>query len=321
MNHTSSSLVRRFALASFAFTLTLACSETFATAEECFGTGADTDAEGKADARIHQSKGRLKVRASNLDAAGAFSITVDGVQIGYMATNGMGRGRARFSSKPGTNVQFLGVDPRGARVAVSDDEGEDVLECDIPEDDEDEPDGIRCCLAHEDESRCEHLTAEHCAAEGGENAGAGSCFPDPCVDDPPTGEPVRCCFPHEDGAQCLEINAELCSHEEGISLGAGSCDPNPCPPPENESVRCCLEHEGESICVHLTDEHCAAEGGTSLGADGSCSPNPCPQPPPPPRCCLVVEGESVCEDFTPEHCAAEGGTDIGAGSCDPNPCG
>ena len=45
MNHTSSLLVRRFALASFAFALTLACSETFASAEECLGTGADTDAD------------------------------------------------------------------------------------------------------------------------------------------------------------------------------------------------------------------------------------------------------------------------------------
>ena len=280
MNHASRLLGRILALASFALVITIAFGELVASAEECLGTGADMDAEGKATARIRQSNGKLKVRASKLDAAGAFSITIDGVQIGSMTTNGAGRGRARFSSKAGSKDQLLGVDPRGTRVGVSDDEGEDVLECDIPDDDDGEPDGIRCCLAHEEESECEHFTAEHCADEGGVNVGAGSCFPDPCEDDPPSGEPVRCCFPHEDGAQCLAISAELCSHEDGISLGAGSCDPNPCPPPVNESVRCCLEHEDESICLKLTEEHCTAEGGTSLGADGSCSPNPCAPPPP-----------------------------------------
>jgi hypothetical protein len=300
-------------------TALLVCGSAIAGSHECTPTGADPDAQGKAAARITKNRGKLKVRAGNLEAASSFRVTVDGVQIGSLATGNTGRGRARFSSNPGTNDQFLGVDPRGTRLAVGDLEGEDVLECDLPE--EDDPAGIRCCLEHEEESICEHLTVEQCAAEGGQDAGAGSCFPDPCADDPPGGEAVRCCFPHEDGASCLELGPELCSHEGGISLGQGSCEPNPCPPPTTEAVRCCLEHEGESSCLSLSEEHCAAEGGTSLGPDGSCSPNPCPQPPGPTRCCLSIEGESICEDLTPEHCLAEGGTDIGPGLCEPNPCG
>ena len=322
MTHTSSFLARGLALGLFAIVVTLPAAEALASADDCVGTVADPDAEGKAIARIRKSTGKLKIRARQLESSGEFRVMVNGVQIGSMTTNAKGRGRARFSSKPGTKDQLLGVDPRGTRVAVGDDEGEDVLECDIPEDDDVEPDGIRCCLPDDDEgeSECEDLSAEHCTAEGGIDVGAGSCFPDPCEDETPA-DAVRCCFPHEDGAQCLELNPELCSHEEGISLGAGSCDPNPCPPPVDDSVRCCLEHENEAICLNLTAEHCTAEGGTSLGPDGSCSPNPCPPLPPPPRCCLMIEGESVCEDFAPEHCVAEGGTDIGPGSCEPNPCG
>jgi hypothetical protein len=320
MSQAASLLARTFALVLFAFVFMTVPVESVAGDDDCAPTVADPDAEGKAVARIRPSSGKLKIRARELEAAREFRITVNGVQIGSMTTNSKGRGRARFSSKPGSKDQLLGVDPRGETVTVGDEEGEDVLECDISEDDEMEPDGIRCCLPHEDESECEHLTAAHCAAEGGVDVGPGSCFPDPCEDDPPSGDPVRCCFPHEDGAQCLELNAELCSHEDGISLGAGSCDPNPCPPPVDESVRCCLEHENEAICLKLSAEHCTAEGGASLGA-GTCSPNPCEQPPPPPRCCLVIEGESVCEDLAPEHCAEEGGSAIGPGSCEPNPCG
>ena len=321
MKHPTSIARRLLGTLLCAFALTLMLDGVVARAHECLGTGADMDAEGKATARVRSSKGKLKINTRNLDALSGFSVTVDGVQIGSLATNSGGRGRARFSSRPRNQDQFLGVDPRGTRVGISDEEGEDVLECEIPEDEDDDPAAIRCCLPHEGGFECEDFISEHCIAEGGTDAGPGSCFPDPCEDGDPDPEVVRCCFPHEDGAQCLELGAELCSHEGGISLGAGSCDPNPCPPPTNESVRCCLEHEGEASCLNLTEEHCINEGGTSLGPDGSCSPNPCPQPPPPPRCCLVIEGVPRCEDFTAEHCVAEGGTAIEPGSCEPNPCG
>jgi hypothetical protein len=302
--------------------LLFAAHRALAESHDCVPTGSDDDAEGKAVSAIKDSggspRGRLKLRARNVHAGTAFNVSVNGVRIGSLTSGTNGRGRVRFSSAPRGADQYLGVDPRGSRVVVSEPEGEDVLECDVPDNDG-ETTTPRCCLPHEGEHECEHMSVESCLAENGTPLDAGSCFPDPCDEGEPS-EDVRCCFSGDVGSQCLVLEAEHCSAEHGTSLGAGVCEPNPCEPPAGDAVRCCIEHEGEQSCLHLSAAHCLDEGGTDLG-EGSCDPDPCGGPPPEPiRCCFEHEDASACLLLTPELCGHEGGENLGAGSCEPNPC-
>ena len=76
------------------------------------------------------------MKAKRVAGATSFSVCVDGIVIGSLDTNARGRGKARFSNNPRGKKQLLGVDPSGTRVTVSTPGGEDVLECDIPDDEE-----------------------------------------------------------------------------------------------------------------------------------------------------------------------------------------
>src|SRR5262249_12459749 len=88
-------------------------------------------------------RGKLKVVVRHLSPGKSFGISVAGVRIGTLTTNGAGSGSASFSNPQKGHSQFLGVDPQGHLVEVSDDQGEDVLEGDMPEDNN--QDDIQCC--------------------------------------------------------------------------------------------------------------------------------------------------------------------------------
>lgn len=255
-------------------------------------TGVDPDAHGVAIASIHakRNRGKFRVKARNLKPGTTYGISVAGVRIGSLATSAAGSGAARFTNPQRGSDQFLGVDPRGKLVEVSDDRDEDVLENEMPDDGDDQG-GVQCCLPDdedEDGAECEETTADECTGKGGTNMGMGTCFPNPCPTTAPAHD-IRCCQPDddEDGPECEEESAGECSASGGVNMGAGSCEPNPCAPTSPGVVTCCVveheddegEEEGASRpeppeCERLTMAHCAEEGGTVSSA-ASCEPNPC----------------------------------------------
>jgi len=103
-------------------------------------TGVDPNAQGVAMASIHakRDRGKFRVSGRNLKPGTTYGISVAGVRIGSLTTRATGSGAARFSSPQHGSDQFLGVDPRGKKVEVSDDQGEDVLENEMPDDGEDQ---------------------------------------------------------------------------------------------------------------------------------------------------------------------------------------
>jgi hypothetical protein len=258
-------------------------------------TVADQNAQGRAVVSIHRAgkkmQGKMLVVGHNLTPSATFGVSVAGVRIGQFTTNGAGSGAARFSSQPTGHAQLLGVDPRGKLLEVSDDQGEDVMETDVPDDDTMEDAGdIQCCLPDDDGTECEETSPDECTAENGTNIGAGSCFPDPCqATPPPPEEDIVCCIPDSEEPECDETDAADCAAENGVNLGAGICDPNPCAPsPPANVVQCCIsqgdqgEQEGEPQteppdCEELTADNCTMAGGMAIGT-GSCDPNPCSAP-------------------------------------------
>ena len=116
-------------------------------------TGVVAGAQGQASVALGGSAsrgrhGKLKVVARHLPPGKSFSVSVAGVRVGTLMTNGAGSGSASFSNPQKGHAQLLGVDPQGHVVEVSDDQGEDVLEGDMP-DDNNQGD-IQCCLADDD---------------------------------------------------------------------------------------------------------------------------------------------------------------------------
>src|SRR5262245_41132748 len=168
-------------------------------------------------------RGKLKVLARHLPPGKSFGISVAGVRIGTLTTNSRGTGAASFSNPQKGHAQLLGVDPRGHLLEVSDDQGADVLEGDMPEDNN--QGDIQCCLADDDgEAECDETTPADCAAHNGTNMGAGSCFPNPCVTSP-GGAFIVCCIPDDDGPECDETSAAECAGEDGVNLGGGPVNP------------------------------------------------------------------------------------------------
>jgi hypothetical protein len=277
-------------------TLTLAATFAASTASAAshvkaglVATGKDPDARGHASLVVRGSKGKLAVSAHHLRSAATFEVIVDSVRIGTLSTHAGGKAKARFTTRPHRGDQLLGVDPRGKLLQVRDQDGDDVLETEMPDDSD--PGAIRCCRSHEDETECEAESPDECQAKGGVNLGEGSCMPNPCPASGP-GDLVRCCIPDhdEDGPECERRTADECSAQHGINIGPGECEDDhgcsPTPPGEDE-IRCCIaehditthedggDHEGgEAECEHVTEASCAVLGGRSLGA-GSCEPNPC----------------------------------------------
>src|SRR5262249_52976593 len=149
-----------------------------------------------------RSRGRFRVVGRHLKPGTTFGISVAGVRIGSLTTGATGSGAARFSNPQHGSDRFLGVDPRGKLVEVSDDQGEDVLENQMPENTEDRGD-VQSCPPDENRGACDETTADECTAAGGTNMGTGTCFPNPCPTTAP-GTDVRCCLPNEDGPECEE---------------------------------------------------------------------------------------------------------------------
>src|SRR5438309_440852 len=83
------------------------------------------------------SKGKLKVVGRHLAPNASFQVIVHTVPIGILTTNGGGNGVAKFSAPQRGRAQTLGVDPQGQLVEVRDDQGDDVLETEMPPDPED----------------------------------------------------------------------------------------------------------------------------------------------------------------------------------------
>jgi hypothetical protein len=243
-------------------------------------------ARGIANLVVRGSRGRFGVGARRLRGDARFEVVVDTVRVGTLTTGPTGRGKARFSTPAHASDQLLGADPSGKLVEVRDEDGDDVLETEMPGDSP--PGNTRCCVGDAG-AECESESPDECAVAGGIDLGEGSCLPNPCSTS--SDEAIRCCQPDhdEDGPECEPSTADECSADGGTNLGAGTCDPNPCratSPPEGE-VACCVpdgtddagdgEDQTEMECEMTTAEGCAALGGTASGA-ASCDADPCVAP-------------------------------------------
>jgi hypothetical protein len=227
--------------------------------------------------------GTFTVKGRHLAGGKTFDVVVNKIKIGTLTTNAAGRGTAKFSTKPKGRVAMLGVDPQGGQIEVRDDQGDDVLEGQMPDDNTDS--AIGCCLQDDDgESECEDLTAAECTSGGGTPTTATSCLPNPCATTPPPPNSV-CCLAHSATGAFVDDNPEV-ECEDDVSAA-----------------------------------ECAAQGGTMVQG-ASCDANPC-QPTPPPQiaiCCVPDDDGSECEELTPADCTAAAGTASTATSCDPDPC-
>src|SRR5262249_15557467 len=81
-------------------------------------TGVVAGAQGQASFAISGTakrgrRGKLKVRARNLPPGKSFGISVAGVRMGTLTTNGSGSGSASFSNPRKGHSQLLGLDPQG----------------------------------------------------------------------------------------------------------------------------------------------------------------------------------------------------------------
>jgi len=260
------------------------------------GTGVDADARGQSVVVInhHGGRGKLVVRGGNLDPRATFGIMLGGVRIGTLVTNANGNGHARFSSRPLAHEQTLGTDPRGKHLEVADDQGEDVLDDDIPDDTVAQGE-VACCLPDDGGTECEDRTADECGREGGSVPGPASCMPNPCGTTPPEEQEISCCVPDDSGAECEQTTEMECSDRNGTKVD--TCDPNPCTSSTPGVVRCCIpDHSGGG-------DSGSGRGGPGGGGSGGGD-----------------DGTPECEQLTAQHCMDEGGQPMDQGSCDPNPC-
>jgi len=240
------------------------------------------------------SSGKFSVKGRHLPAGKTFDVVVNKIKIGRLTTNAGGSGTAKFSTAPKGNVAMLGVDPQGGEVEVRDDQGDDVLDGEMPDDNPDS--AIGCCLGNQEdgETECEDLTATECRSEGGTPTTATDCLPDACGTTPPPANTV-CCIGHSAAGAFVDDDPEIeceddassaeCAAEGGMMV-QGTCDMNPCHPvPPPNIVTCCVsqgdqgEQEGEPQteppeCEHVTATECMASGG-KVSSAASCEPNPC----------------------------------------------
>jgi hypothetical protein len=240
------------------------------------------------------SSGKFSVKGRHLPGGETFDVVVNKIKIGTLTTNAGGNGTAKFSTSPKGHIAMLGVDPQGDEVEVRDDQGDDVLEGEMPDDNSESASG--CCLGDDDgERECEDLSPADCMAEGGTPTTASDCLPDACATTPPPANTV-CCLGHSAAGAFVDDDPEI-ECEDDISAA-----------------------------------ECAAEGGTMV--QGTCDANPCrPVPPPNVVVCCVPQGDQgeqegepqteppECERITAAECMASGGMVSTAMSCDPDPCG
>jgi hypothetical protein len=237
-------------------------------------------ASGVAKLRLRTpSKGKFTVKAQHLPGGKTFDVVVNKVKVGTLRTGAGGDGAAKFTTAVAGRAAILGFDPRGAQIAIRDDEtGDDDLEANMPDDDRDS--AIGCCLGTE----CEEETAAECTAHGGKPTSAGGCLPDPCKNNPPPPKTV-CCLTTSAGGAFVDDDPEnvcddddssaKCAAKGGVVVKAPSCEPNPCQPtPPPQLVVCCVPDQDEAECEHVTADHCKAEGGKVSSAT-SCEHDPC----------------------------------------------
>jgi hypothetical protein len=241
------------------------------------------------------SKGQFTVKARHLPGGKTFDVIVNKVKVGTLKTGAGGRGAANFSTAVAGRSAVLGFDPRGAQIAIRDQEtGDDDLETNMPDDQPDSAMG--CCLGDDDgEVECEDKTVAECTASGGTPTPSGGCLPDPCNNNPPPPTVVCCRTTSAGGAfmdddpenECEDdVSSAECAAEGGMVVQATSCEPNPCQPtPPPNLVICCVpqgdqgEQEGQPQmeppeCEHITADECTAAGGT-VNSVTSCDPDPC----------------------------------------------
>lgn len=228
------------------------------------------------------SSGKFTVKGRHLPGGKTFDVVVHKIKIGTLTTNAAGNGTARFSTSPVGRIARLGVDPQGAEVEVRDDQGDDVLDGEMPDDNPSS--AIGCCLGEDDgETECEDLSAADCTAQGGTPTTATSCLPDPCATTPPPPNTV-CCIGHSAAGAFVDDDPEI-ECEDDVSAA-----------------------------------ECAMQGG--MVVQGTCAANPCQPTPPPQLviCCVPDDDGAECEELTPADCTAANGTVSSATACDPNPC-
>jgi hypothetical protein len=225
------------------------------------------------------STGKFTVKARRLPGSKTFDVVVNKVKVGTLKTGPSGNGTAKFSNPAAGHTAALGFDPRGAQIAIRDEEtGDDDLDTDMPDDNPDS--AIGCCVGTE----CEDETAAECTAHGGTPTPSGGCLPDPCNGNPPPPTTVCCRTTSAGGAfvdddpenECEDdVSSAECAAQGGMVVQATSCEPNPCQPtPPPNLVICCVPDGGESECEHITADECTATGGT-VNSGTSCDPDPC----------------------------------------------
>jgi hypothetical protein len=252
-------------------------------AQSLGATGADDDASGEVKLVIRDSskglRGKLEVKARDLEPERQYEIEIEGVRIGSLTTRRNGSGKAKFDSRPKPGKQLLGVDPRGKLAEVVSGQGATVLQTAVSASTLD-PNKVRCCLPDDSGPECEDRTAAECSAAGGVDLGPGSCLPNPCSGTTPPPEPeddIACCLPDDSGPECEDRTPAECSAQGGVSIGPGVCLPNPCSgptPPPDDDIRCCLPDDSGPKCEDRTVAECSAQGGVNIGP-GVCTPNPC----------------------------------------------
>ena len=223
--------------------------------------------------------GKFTIKARRLPGGKTFDVVVNKVKVGTLTTSPGGSGTLKFSNPPVGRASTLGFDPRGAQIAVRDDEtGDDDLDTDMPDDNPDS--AIGCCIGAE----CEDETATECSEHGGTPTASAGCLPDPCNGNPPPATVVCCRTTSAGGAfvdddpetECDDdVSSAECAAHGGMVVQASSCDPNPCQPtPPPDLVICCVPDGDHAECEHITSGECTAEGGTVNGA-ASCDSDPC----------------------------------------------
>ena len=225
----------------------------------------------------HSSKGAFSIAARRLPG-GSYDVVVGGIKVGQLTTNAHGAGKLVFGAPKRGDRALLGFDPRGRSLAVRDKNGDDVLDGDMPDDDD--AGEVACCLPDEDGVECDERTPDDCVGDGGTVSSATGCFLDPCN----TGTVVCCTVDSTCGAFVDDdpevgchagVSAAECAEHHGTVVEATSCDPNPCAPvPPVEVVTCCVPDDDRIECEFRTADRCAAKGGTVVTA-ASCDPDPC----------------------------------------------
>src|SRR5262245_47794704 len=238
------------------------------------------------------SQGKFTVKARGLSGGQSFDVVVNGVKVGALVSGAGGSGVAKFSTSPKGRTKMLGFDPRGARIEVRDENGDDDLDSDM--DDNNPSSVIGCCIGENDDDQnnedqnndgeCEDLTAAECTKEGGTPTTATSCLPNPCATTPPPTKVVCCQGTSAAGAfvdddpevECEDdVTQAECADEGGMVVQGASCDPNPCQPvPPPQLVICCVPDGDETECERLTADHCTAAHGTTSSATW-CDSDPC----------------------------------------------